>query len=140
MLHVHRVGRAFASPIAATLAALTGCSGLGTVPGIRPRPLAAPNLSSAAAAPRPFLNCPYPSGDVYQTNISGTAPDTNSAAYITAVVAGGGNSGFQAWVNTQDINQATNSTPLVTVEAGDSYESPHSPVPWASNFSIEKDG
>ena len=40
----------------------------------------------------------------------------------------------------QTINKATNKTPLLPVEPENSWDHPYSPVPWASNFKIEKDG
>jgi hypothetical protein len=139
MLHVHRVGRTFASPIVAASIALASCSGQSVVPAIHSASSANPNLSNRVSA-GVLLNCPYPSGDVYQTNISDVVPDPNSAAYIAAVLAGGGGSGFQAWVNTQAINAANNSTPLLTVKPGNTYEVPYSPIPWQSGFFIERDG
>jgi hypothetical protein len=138
MLYVPGVGRTFAGPAVLALIALSACSGQTTVPvtsfGLPAKP------GQANGALGDFLTCPYPSGDVYQKSVAGATPDADSAAYIAAVQAGGGNSGFQAWVNTQDINQATNSTPLVTVEPGNSWDVPYSPIPWSSNFFIEKDG
>jgi hypothetical protein len=130
VLQLHR----FALYVA--LLGIAGCSSTGTVP-------AGPSSSSQgvlASATGDFLNCPYPAGDVYQTNIANVSPDSNSAAYIAATLAGGGSSGFQAWVGLQDINQANNATPVVQVEPGNNWDTPYSPIPWASTFFIQKDG
>jgi hypothetical protein len=96
-----------------------------------------PSISMA----RDYLGCPYPSGDVYQTDISGVSPDPNSNAYIQAVLAArGGSSGFIALVNTQTINHAGGKTPDVHVKPENNWDHPYTPIPWASNFKIEQDG
>ncbi|HEY3676389.1 MAG TPA: hypothetical protein VGK84_10410 [Candidatus Tumulicola sp.] len=129
-------------PAVLALSALCACQG-----GFASQS-ASPNQTSALPvtnASRPdttsMLGCPYPSGNVYQTSILNAAPISNSYKYITAVMAApGGSGGFQAWVNTQDINSANNSTPTLTVRSSNSYDHPYSPVPWTSSFFIEKDG
>jgi len=126
-----------------SLAVLAGCAGRSPVPSLQPvSSLSATRAVGGLLSPGgDFIGCPYPSGDIYQTNISGVTPDPESNAYIASVIsAPGGSGGFQAWINTQDINEASNSTPLLTVNPGNSYDLPFSPIPWALNFFIEKDG
>jgi hypothetical protein len=124
--------------VAIALAGASACAGQN---GLTP---SSPGTNETAAAPssaRDFLGCKYPSGDVYQTDISGAKLDSNSNAYISAVLAArGGSSGFIALVNTQTFNKATNKTPLLPVEPENTWDHPYSPVPWAADFKIEKDG
>jgi hypothetical protein len=135
-------------PALLALGALCACQG-GTQSAIPGQYAGAQALPSTRPSTRPtvqpssspgILGCPYPSGDVYQTSIANASPESMSAKYIAATLAGGGGGGFQAWVSLQDINSATNSTPLLTVKPGNSYDHPYSPIPWTSSFFIEKDG
>src|ERR1700743_754506 len=51
-----------------------------------------------------IAGCPYPSGNVYQTSIVKTPLVTNSAKYISAVMAApGGSAGFQVWTGLEKI-------------------------------------
>jgi hypothetical protein len=86
-----------------------------------------------------FLGCPYPYGNVWQTNISQAQVDPQSAANIKATIDGGGGGGFDASAPTTDeyINPANSSTPLVPVEPKVSWHTPYSPWPWEANFYIE---
>ena len=78
------------------------------------------------------MGCPYPSGDVWQTDISQASPDPNSAAYITAVAQGGGGGSFHAYAPTTNeyVNLADNTTPLVAVNKQVAWHIPYSPIPW----------
>lgn len=86
-----------------------------------------------------FLGCPYPSGDVWQTNIAAAQIDPSSAANIKAIIDAGGGGGFVAAAPTTDelINSANNSTPLVPVQAKVKWHTPYSPWPWQATFYIE---
>jgi len=86
-----------------------------------------------------MLGCPYPSGDVWQTDISNAQTDPNSAAYIKAASDAGGGGSFDASAPTTDelINPATSSTPLLTVQPKVKWHTPYSPWPWAASFFIE---
>jgi hypothetical protein len=129
----------FAHIILLGAVAVTGaCTGQGS---ITPQTETVAQARPSLAMTRDFLGCPYPSGDVYQSDISGVSPDPNSNAYIQAVLAArGGSSGFIALVNTQTLNRANAKTPNVIVEPENNWDHPYSPVPWAPDFKIEKDG
>lgn len=87
--------------------------------------------------PHAFLGCPYPSGDVWKTDISGAPLDPNSAAYIKATIDAGGGGGFSLYVPTKEyINAANDSTPLVTVKPSVGWHTPYTPWPWLSSFYI----
>jgi hypothetical protein len=95
-------------------------------------------LDLRPAAAGAFLGCPYPSGDVWQTDISssGLAPD--SAANIKATIDGHGNGPFSAGVivsgqkniTNEYVNMANRSTKLVVVHPKKSFHTPKSPEPW----------
>ena len=86
-----------------------------------------------------FMGCPYPSGDVWQTNVAHKQTDPNSAAWLKAMADAGGDGGFTANAPTTDelINDATDSTPLVTVTGKVQWHTPYSPIPFQSGFYIE---
>ncbi len=96
------------------------------------------SLDLRPASAGTFLGCPYPSGDVWQTDISSSGLAPNSAANIKATIDGHGGGGFTAGVivsgqkNTTNeyINMANSSTPLVVVHPKRSYHTPKSPEPW----------
>jgi len=95
---------------------------------------------SEASSPdtRAFLGCPYPSGNVWQTDISSAPLATNSARMIQATITGGDTGGFNVWIpDNESINAADSSTPLVTVVGSVSWHTPYSPVPWEPSFYIE---
>jgi hypothetical protein len=56
------------------------------------------------------------------------------------MAARGGSAGFLALVNLQTLNKANNKTPSLQVKAENDWDHPYSPIPWSSNFKIEKDG
>jgi hypothetical protein len=122
---------------------LGGCAGPASIPMAHPGSNAVPQAGFGSSVfGSAFLGCPYPTGDVYQTNISGVTPDPNSAAYIQAMLdAPNGDTGFQLWPGLQVINEAMNATPMISVDAGNSYDIPTvSQFPWQSNFFIQLDG
>jgi hypothetical protein len=85
-----------------------------------------------------FLGCPYPSGKAYQSNIASERPVAQSAAYIQAVVDGGGGAAFMATMPTYEyVNMANNKTPLLRVNPLEKYIVPYSPFPWKASFYIE---
>jgi hypothetical protein len=85
-----------------------------------------------------FLGCPYPRGDVWQTNIANVSPDPRSSAWIAATMSQGGRGGFAASMPTNElINEANNSTPWVTVNPKVKWHKPYSPIPWSPDFYIE---
>jgi hypothetical protein len=128
-------------PALLAISALCACQGGLSSQSAIPNQVAAQQVTDAS---RPdstsLIGCSYPSGDVYQTSIVSATPVSNSAKYIAAVMAGGGSGGFQVWTGLEDINSATNATPTVTVKPGNNYDHPYSPIPWTSNFFIQKDG
>src|ERR1700678_891967 len=64
------------------LFALGGCAGPASIPMAHPGSNAVPQAGFGSSVfGSAFLGCPYPTGDVYQTNISGVTPDPNSAGY-----------------------------------------------------------
>lgn len=85
-----------------------------------------------------FLGCSYPSGDVWQTDISQTPVKASSQANIKATIDGGGGGGFSAGVvvkqpqnvTNEYINLANNSTPMIVVHPRVRYHTPKSPQPW----------
>jgi hypothetical protein len=98
-----------------------------------------PNARHDRGSSGDFLGCPYPSGDVWQTNITQAQIDPESAANIQATIDGGGGGGFVAAAPTTDeyINPANASTPLVPVQPKVSWHTPYSPWPWEPGFYIE---
>lgn len=101
------------------------------MPTATPTPTPTPT-PTATPTPAGFLGCPYPSGDVWQTDIFSASPDPNSAAYVTATAQGGGGGSFGAYAPTtnEKVNSANNSTPLVTVNKQVAWHIPYSPIPW----------
>lgn len=107
-------------------------------------PLPAPN----SGAPQPngvrqfsagtFLGCAYPSGDVWQTDISQKPVKAGSQANIKATIDGGGSGGFTAGVivkapqnvTNEYVNLANHSTPMIAVHPRVRYHIPKSPEPW----------
>jgi hypothetical protein len=114
-------------------ALLGGCS----APSISPlQPSAC--CQETATSGGDFLGCPYPGGNVYQSNISNEQPVGESAAYIQALIDGGGGAAFMATMPTYElINMANNKTPLLPVNPRVKYSIPYSPVPWELSFYIE---
>ncbi len=115
-----------------------------TAPTSTAVPTAGPT-SASITANGDFLGCPYPSGNVWQTNIASAPLATNSAQMIEAtyegIVSVGEAQNFNVWTPASEkINAATNATPLVTVVGTVSYHTPYSPVPWMSSFYIEPGG
>jgi hypothetical protein len=85
-----------------------------------------------------FLGCPYPRGDVWQTNVANVSPDPRSSAWIAATMSQGGSGGFAASIPTNElINEANNSTPRVPVKPKVNWHKPYSPIPWSPDFYIE---
>jgi hypothetical protein len=91
-----------------------------------------------AASSGPLLGCPYPSGNVWQSDVSNATLAAHSAESIQATVDGGDNGGFSVWVpDSEKINTATDSTPMLTVHPKVSDHKPYSPIPWSASFYIE---
>jgi hypothetical protein len=93
-----------------------------------------------------FLGCPYPSGDVWQTDITTQNTAPLSAANVKATIDGHGGGAFTAGVilrnpnvTNEYVNLANNSTPMVAVSPKVSYHTPKSPEPWVFSppFRIE---
>ncbi len=130
------------------LASALGACSTNPSTSVMPGGAAAPTVPDAATAQHaldlrptssgPFLGCPYPSGDVWQTDISSSGLATDSAANIKATIDGHGNGRFSAGVVVGDqknitneyVNMANNSTQLVVVHPKKSYHTPKSPEPW----------
>jgi len=129
----------FLSGLAAAL--LTNCSGM---TAMQPAVPTSDNgifldTNPSRHAMGELLGCPYPSGDVWQTDISKAQIDPNSAAYFKAASDAGGGGSFDASAPTTDelINSASSSTPLLTVQPKVKWHTPYSPWPWGSSFYIE---
>jgi len=86
-----------------------------------------------------ILGCPYPSGDVWQKDISTAQIDPQSAANIKATIDAGGGGGFDAYAPKTDelVNQANSGTPLLTVQPKVKWHTPYSPWPWQPSYYIE---
>ncbi|HEY1656094.1 MAG TPA: hypothetical protein VGF86_13370 [Candidatus Tumulicola sp.] len=130
--------------LAISVAACSGSPSASVVPGHTD---AQQTAVRAASTPSGFLGCPYPSGDVWQTNVTSKAMVNTSSANIKATVDGGGDGGFTAGVivaspnnvTNEYINMASGSTPMVVVHPKVAYHTPKSPEPWVFNpaFYIE---
>jgi hypothetical protein len=95
------------------------------------------STASASTSPSAFLTCKYPSGDVWNTDVSSAPVAPNSASEIQATVDGGDTGSFNVWIpDNEYINAATDATPMVSVHSEVSYHAPYSPIPWTSVFSI----
>jgi hypothetical protein len=122
--------------------ALAICTAWGWLAGCgatQPLLLAPAARANAQSSAGDLLGCPYPSGDVWQTNISKSGIAPNSAAEIQATIDAGGGGSFRVDAPETDelINPANNSTPLVAVEAKLHDHKPYSPWPWKEDFYIE---
>lgn len=85
-----------------------------------------------------YGGCPvFTAGDYYNAPITDAPVDANSANYISAVVNAGDTSGFYASTGVEKVNDADNSTPLLTVQQQVSYHTFPVPYPWTSTFYIE---
>lgn len=129
---------------------LAACNGNGNpstslLPG---QPAGQPNLARQGhASGGAFLGCPYPSGDVWQTDISTAPLSPTSAKNIKATIDGHGNGSFTAGVivkspnNVTDkyINMANGATRTFVVHPKLKYHTPKSPEPWVFSpaFAIE---
>jgi hypothetical protein len=122
--------RGFALVVA--IVSLFGCSStqLGTLPA---------HPDSVVRTAAELLGCPYPSGDVWQRNITKTPLDPKSAAFLTAYKAVAGERGFIANAPTTNerYNIADDSTPLVVPSPEVPYHRPYRPVPFEPGFYIE---
>src|SRR5689334_17329795 len=119
-----------------TATALASCSGTAThsaVP-VTNSVAAQPQAATPGSIKNDFIGCPYQSGDVWQTDISHSRIDPNSAAYVKATKDAGGGGAFTAWAPTTNelVNAANASTPLVTVLPKVKWHTPYSPWPWQS--------
>lgn len=126
----------------AAVALLASCDGgARTQPALstQPQTLRTSAPSHRSGKHSDFLGCPYPSGDVWQRDISRSQVDPNSAAYIQAANDAGGGGSFVAAAPTTDemINAATNATPIVAVEPKVKWHTPYSPWPWETGYYIE---
>ncbi len=121
------------------LALCAACGWLAGCGGAQPQLLGPAASGRAKLAVGDFLGCPYPSGDVWQTDISSAPVAPKSAAEIQATIDAGGGGSFRANAPTTDelINAADGSTPLVPVEPKEQDHTPYSPWPWEADFYIE---
>jgi hypothetical protein len=124
------------------LVALALVFGFGHV--LRPVPAsgAGSTMSASVSTDGDFLGCPYPSGDVWQTPIASAQLAVNSDQMIQAtydgIVFAGRKQAFNVWMPpAEEINAATNTTPVVNVIGTVPYHTPYSRVPWSPGYSIE---
>ncbi|HEY1654253.1 MAG TPA: hypothetical protein VGF86_03980 [Candidatus Tumulicola sp.] len=112
------------------LAQLVACNG--TQPA-SPLP-AQPDVFAGNSPPagEKFLGCPYPSGDVWTTDVTHAPLSPNSAANIKATVDARGGGFFTAAANptSEYVNQANSSTPLHVVRPLSPDHVPKSPEAW----------
>jgi hypothetical protein len=105
-------------------------------PVVTPVPTAAPIASTGNVAH--YQGCPvFTAGDYYNAPISSASLDPNSANYITSQYSAGNTYGFYASTGYEKVNQANNSTPLLTVKQKVSYHTFPVPYPWQSGYYIE---
>lgn len=98
----------------------------------------APGTANTSKA---LMGCPFPAGNVYQTDISKAPIDPNSANWLKATIDGGGGGGFQAWMPSQEyLNVATNQTTMVSVKGQNQGHQVFTPFPFQSGFIIQKPG
>jgi hypothetical protein len=109
-----------------------------TPPASNPSASSAPSNVSNAANIATYAGCNiFTAGDYYNAPVTNAGIDPNSASYISSMQAAGNTGGFYASTGVEEINQATSSTPLVTVQPQVSYHSFTAQYPWASGFFIE---
>jgi hypothetical protein len=85
-----------------------------------------------------YHGCPvFTAGDYYNAPITSAAVDPNSANYINAMVNAGNKYGFYASTGVEKVNDATGSTPLLTVKQDVSYHTFPVKYPWQSTYFIE---
>jgi hypothetical protein len=125
-------------PSPSSSASPAGASSASPVPTSRPTTAPVPSTTPAPiSAGGEFLGCPYPSGDVWQADISSASITATSAQNIQATIDGGDTGGFNVWLPDQEtINTAAVATALLAVAPQVSYHTPYSPVPWLASFSI----
>lgn len=137
------------SPVSTASATPAPAASATAAPTIQPTaaPTVAPTIAPTAApvsgTSYVYHGCQvYPAGDTYVNNdISNAAVSPNSAA-ITSNWSGMGNFDYGDTANSEEVNLATNSTPLETVQ----YAGGHNPpmtngagtqVPWQNGYDIE---
>jgi hypothetical protein len=139
-----------AAPYAGENVRVTGTT---SAPGYPVTATSVTQLSSSSSTPSPtatatpaptgsvakYMGCPvFTAGDYYNAPVTSASIDPNSANYINAVVNAGDTSGFYASTGYEKVNNATSSTPMLTVHQKVSYHSFPVPYPWASGYYIER--
>jgi hypothetical protein len=101
-------------------------------------PTSAPTVVASSSNVATYAGCNvFTAGDYYNAPVTNAGIDPNSASYISSMHAAGNTGGFFASTGVEKVNQATSSTPLVTVQQQVSYHSFPAQYPWASGFFIE---
>ena len=99
-------------------------------------PVSTTTTSSTSVAH--YAGCPvFTSGDYYNAPITSAGIDPNSANYINSQRNAGNSYGFYASMGYEKVNQANNSTPLLTVKQKVSYHTFPVKYPWQSGFYVE---
>jgi hypothetical protein len=120
-------------------------------PTVSPSPSPSPTVSASphpgptvSPSPRPTptpspTGCTgFPAGDPYYRQAISAAPvDPSSSAYIASAIAAGNTASFYASTGVEQVNLATNSTPLLTVHQKVSWNTFPMSYPWTSGFYVE---
>lgn len=100
--------------------------------------------AAPAVHPAGYHGCPFPSGNVWQTNISQVAIDPNSTQYLTSYgTVAHANDGFQVWYAQSQIltlNKAKDDTPMLPAAQKNPGHRINSPTPWQADFLIQNNG
>ncbi|HTJ24778.1 MAG TPA: hypothetical protein VMA36_01315 [Candidatus Limnocylindria bacterium] len=85
-----------------------------------------------------FHGCPvFTQGDYYNAPVTSAAVDPDSDAYIKALWSSGDTAGFYASTGVEQVNLATNLTPLLSVKPQVTFHPFAVRYPWADGFFIE---
>ena len=105
------------------------------VPTPTPRPTPVP---TPTPTPKPAGCTIFAAGDPYYGQTVGNAAvDPNSASYIASVEQAGDTSGFYASTGVEQVNDASGSTPMLTVHPDVTWHSFPVEYPWQAGFYIE---
>lgn len=78
-----------------------------------------------------YYGCPvFTAGDYYNQGIINAATDPHDTDYISSIIQAGDTSGFYASTNVEQVNNANNQTPLLTVQPDVSWHQFPNPYPW----------
>lgn len=109
-----------------------------SAPTSTPAPTPTPVTRAAQASVATYDGCNvFTAGDYYNAPVTNASVDSNSAAYIASMQQAGNTAGFFASTGVEKVNDATDATPMMTVQPQVSYHSFPVPYPWSPSFYIE---